>query len=141
MVDLSNIAEKLRLRRVTEQSIVGIPGTSQDLDAVFKNMLSPENIESLAKIGSGKSKFGNNTQIGLINLLRAVSVNRQRDDLAGFALDLYRGYLTLSVADGGYRSQQLTAIASGFIAAMKDLEKYNLQTGSGKSDLEKRGLL
>ncbi|MEO5350573.1 MAG: hypothetical protein H7836_13145, partial [Magnetococcus sp. YQC-3] len=136
-----SIAEKLRLRRVTEQSIVGIPGTSQDLDAVFKHMLSDDNIEPLAKIGSGKSRFGNNTQIGLINLLRAVSVKRRRDDLPGFALDLYRGFLTLSVADGGYRSQQLTAIASGFIAAMKDLQKYEAQTGVGKSDLEKRGLL
>jgi len=140
MVDLGSIAEKLRLRRVTEQSIVGIPGTSQDLDAVFKHMLSSENIEPLAKIGTGKKLGGNNKQIARLNLLRAASVKRRRDDLQGFALDLYQGFLTLSVSDGGYRSQQLTAIASGFIASMKDLQKYEAQTG-GKTDLEKRGLL
>jgi hypothetical protein len=124
---------------MTEQSIVGIPGTAQDLDAVFKHMLDRDNIESLAVL--------NERKIGLINLLRAVSFRdeqgrtRRRDDLPGFSLDLYEGYLTLSVTEKGYRSQQLTAIASGFIAAMKDLQKYEAQTGRGKSDLERRGLL
>ncbi len=131
---IDNIAEKLKLKRVTEQSIISIPGTTAELETVFKNFLDKENIEPLSKINDLR-------RIGYCNLLRAASINRKKDDLKGFCKDLYEGFLTLSVTEQGYRSMQLTTVASGFMAAMKDMQKIESSMGGGKSDLEKRGLI
>lgn len=115
-MDTRDIAEKLRLKQVVDQSSVTIPpfeGTG-DLPTIFNNIQSPKNSKSFTKITTREA--------GLLSLLSAMSRTQYWTTLNEFVTFFLEDFNSYKASVDGFRSKQIANICGGNVNYERKLE-------------------
>lgn len=119
--EFQDIAEKLRLKKVTEQSSITIPPQHSvgDLPTIFNQMFNTKNIKTLS--------FINKKEAVICALLSAMSRVKTDTPLEKFVEYFLEDYLSLKSSIKGYRSKQISNICAGNVELERKLEYARLK--------------